>query len=64
MYILNVRIFAYIVCSTFRTFALCTYILGAENYFPSDFELANRRITRMSLTYELSASFWDAQLIP
>ena len=42
----------------------CTYILGSRNYFPSDFELANYRITRMSLTYEFSASFWDAQLIP
>ena len=38
----------------------CTYILGSRNYFPSDFELANYRITRMSLTYELRDSFWDA----
>ena len=42
----------------------CTYILEAENYFPSDFELANYRITRMLVTYELSGSFWDAQPIP
>ena len=30
---------------------------GAENYFPSDFDLANWRITRMLATYGLSASF-------
>ena len=43
----------------------CTYILGARNYFPSDFELAKTSvyITRMYGTLELRARFWNAQAI-
>ena len=41
----------------------CTYILGARNYSPSDFDPANKRITRMLATYELRARFWNAQAI-